>query len=190
MKSFVSMVLYKPNIHISVMFICISRIVSMFIFFRNHCALGRKLKIIGHPLKNMPLNQNVNFLFYYFFFVLNSVQKWSCEWSFVFLHVPVCFLTNVDIVNLLCAISSEHKLWKLFSFLFYYILKVSWSLLVSLRQFSFSLIIEWQIFKPRFFLFDQLYNCPRMSIEQSKPSIIGTSKLSKSLKLFVLYEHC
>lgn len=66
-------------------------------------------------------------------------------------HVPVCFLTNVDIVNLLCAISSEHKLWKLFSFLFYYILKVPWSLLVSLRQFSFSLIIEWQIFKPHFF---------------------------------------
>lgn len=43
------------NIFIYVMYVCINRIVSILVSFRNHCALGWKLKIIGHPLKSMPL---------------------------------------------------------------------------------------------------------------------------------------
>lgn len=110
-------------------------------FFQKPLRTWEKIEDHRTSIKEHAFKVKRQLPFLLLLFCPESVQKWSCEWSFVFLHVPVSFLTNVDIVNLLCAISSEHKLWKLFSFLFYYILKVSWSLLVSLRQFSFSLII-------------------------------------------------
>lgn len=139
------------------MFICISRIVSMFIFFQKPLRTWEKIEDHRTSIKEH--------------------EKWKRVKNEVLCSDP-CVFRRLSTLSICCVqFPVDINCENLF---FVFVLLHFEGIMKPFRSAPDSYRSVWSLndkhLNPVFFKFDQSYNCPRMSIEQPNPSIIGTSK--------------